>query len=131
VAGVSDQHHAAADAAQARHFHMHLGHQWAGGIEHFQPALIGLFAHRLRDAVSAENHRGTIGHFMQLFDENRAVLTQFLHHVAVVNHFVAHVDGRTPGLQRALDNGDGAIDAGAESAGVGEQDVQAGPRMRL
>jgi len=38
-----------------------------------------------------------------------------------VDDFVAHVDRRAEFFQRALDDGDGAVDAGAETARVGEK----------
>jgi hypothetical protein len=34
-----------------------------------------------------------------------------------------HIDRRTELFQRAFDDGDGALDAGAKTAGSGEQDV--------
>ncbi len=121
---MADQHHAAADAAQPRDFHVHLGDQRTGGIEHLEVALIGLLAHGLRHAMRAEDHGGAIGHFVQLLDEHRAVGAQLVDDIAVVHDFVPHVDRRAERFQRALDDGDGAIDAGAEAAGIGEQDVQ-------
>jgi hypothetical protein len=39
--------------------------------------------------------------------------------VLVVHDFVAHVDRRAELDQRALDDLDGALDAGAEAAGIG------------
>ena len=48
---------------------------------------------------------------------------QVFHHVAVVHDLVAHVDRRAERLQRALDDLDGAVDAGAETAGIGQQDL--------
>jgi hypothetical protein len=39
-----------------------------------------------------------------------------------VDDFVAHVDRRAEFFQRALDDGDGAVDAGTEAARVGEKD---------
>jgi hypothetical protein len=44
-------------------------------------------------------------------------------HELVVHDFVAHVDRRAQGLDGALDDLDGAVDAGAEATRVGEQDV--------
>jgi hypothetical protein len=40
-----------------------------------------------------------------------------------VHDFVAHVDRRAESFQRALDNGDGALDTGTETAGIGEKDL--------
>src|SRR5262249_12551378 len=123
VTGVADQHHAAAGAAQARHFHMHLGDQRTGSVEHLQPALVCLFAHGLGHAVGAEDHRGAVGHFVQFFHEHGAVVAEFVDYVAVVHHLVTHVDGRAIGFERTLDDGDGAVYAGAETTRIGEQNV--------
>ena len=46
--GVADQHHVAAFARVARDFHVHLGDQRTGGVEHREPAARGLVLHRAR-----------------------------------------------------------------------------------
>ena len=102
---------------------MHLGHQRAGGVEDAQPAPFGLGAHRLRHAVGAENHRGAFGYLVEFLDEHRALGAQVLHHELVMHDLVAHVDGCAVQRQRPLDDLDGALDAGAEAAGIGEQNV--------
>src|SRR5581483_1516541 len=43
-------------------------------------------------------------------------------HVLVVDDFMAHVDRRAVHGKRTLDDFDGAVDAGAEAAGIGKQD---------
>src|SRR3546814_8480400 len=50
-------------------------------------------------------------------------LLEVVDHVAVVHDFVAHVDRRAERLDRTLDDLDRAVDAGAEAAGIGEDDV--------
>ena len=47
---------------------------------------------------------------------------------AVMDDFVAHVDGRAELRQGAFDDLDGAFYAGAETTGVGEQDFHLIPR---
>ena len=64
-----------------------------------------------------------VRHFGQLLDEHRALRAQVVDHEAVVHDFVAHVDRRAERFERALDDLDGAVDAGAEAARLGEQDV--------
>ena len=49
-------------------------------------------------------------------------LLQVVDDVGVVDDLVAHVDRRAERLQRALDDLDRAIDAGAEAARLGEDD---------
>ena len=41
----------------------------------------------------------------------------------VVHHFVANIDRRPEFFQGALDDGDGALDTGTETAGIGEDDL--------
>ena len=120
---MADQDHLAPFARVARHFHVHLGHERTGRVEHLQTAPPRLVLHRARDAVRAENHRRVVRHFVQLFDEHRAEAAQPLDDVAVVHDLVTHVDRRAEQLERALDDVDRAIDAGAETARIGEQDL--------
>ena len=72
--------------------------------------------------MRGEDHRRAVRHLVELLDEHRAQRAQALDDVAVVHDFVAHVDRRAEQLERALDDVDRAIDAGAETARIGEQD---------
>jgi hypothetical protein len=92
------------------------------GIEHREAAARGLVLHRGGHAVRGEDDRGAIGHLVEFIDEHRAELAQPLDHVHVMHHLVPHVDRRAEHPDGALDDVDGAIDAGTESTGVGEQD---------
>jgi hypothetical protein len=56
---------------------------------------------------------------IELFDEDRAPAAQVGHDIGVVDDFVAYVDRRAELLQGALDDLDGAVDAGAKSARLG------------
>ena len=128
--GVADEHHVAALARIPRHFHVHLGHQRTGGIEHREAASFGFVFHRRGNAMRGEDDGGAVGHLVELVDEHGAELAQALDHVHVVHHLVAHVDRRAEHADGALDDVDGAIDAGAETAGIGEQDLHAVRRAR-
>ncbi len=121
VALVADHHDLVTLLVQARHLQMHLGHQRAGGVEHVEAACGGGYANRLRYAMGAEDHRGAVRYLVQIFDEPGALGLEPVYHVAVVHHFVAHIDRRTEFFQRALDDGNRAFDAGAETSWVGEQ----------
>ena len=123
VVGVADQDDRVALARVADRLEVHLGDERAGRVDHAQPAPLGLLAHRRRDAVGAEDHGGVVGHLVQLVDEVRALGAQRLHHVAVVDDLLAHVDRRGAHLQRELDDVDRAVDAGAEAAGPGQHDL--------
>src|SRR4029079_18977236 len=86
----------------------------------------GFAAYRLRDAVRAEDHGRAVRHFLELINEDRALRTQLVDDIAVVHDFMAHIDRRAERLERALDDLDRAVDAGTESARIGEQDVHTG-----
>src|SRR5690606_2786431 len=63
-----------------------------------------------------------VGDLIEFLDEDRTTAAQVINHEAVVDHFMTHVDRRAERLDRALDDLDGAIDTGTETAGVGEDD---------
>ncbi|MCY1177922.1 hypothetical protein D9M73_182480 [compost metagenome] len=130
VAFVADEDAFVAVAAVAHDFHVHLGDQRAGGVEHLQAAILGFLAHGLGNAVGTEDDDGVIRHLVQLFDEDGATITQVFHHELVVHDFVAHVDRRAEHVQRAVDDLDRAVNAGAEAAGVGEFDLHDGISRR-
>ena len=131
VPRVADEDDVAAFARVALHFHVHLGHQRAGGVEYRQPAQPRLLLDGIRHAVRGEDHRCARGNLAELFDENRAEAAQPLHHVVVVHHLVAHVDGRPEQLERTLDDVDRAVDTGAETAGIGEQHLHQTRDLRV
>ena len=79
--------------------------------------------HRLWHAVGAEDQDAARRHVIQVFDEDRALGLQSFHHELVVHHFVPHVDRRAVQRQRALDDLDGAIDPGAETARISQEDL--------
>ena len=54
---VADHDDLAAFGAHLAHFHVDLGHQRTGGVEHGQTATRGVRAHFLRHAVRAEDDR--------------------------------------------------------------------------
>src|SRR5690554_6285776 len=122
VTMVADEHALAAVAAVAHHFHMHLGDQRAGGVEHFQAPAGGFVLYRLGDAVGTEDHQFVIRHFIQLVYKDGAALPQVAHHKLVVDHFVAHVDGRPEHVQCAVYDFYGAVYTGTEATGVSESD---------
>ena len=76
--------------------------------------------------MGREHHDGAGGRIVQFVDEDGALGAQVFDHVAVVDDLVAHVDRRAVQLERALDDVDGAIDAGTEAARLRQQDFGAG-----
>ena len=121
VAGVADHDDVVAFLAHLGHFHVHLGDQRTGGVEDLQATTGSLGPHGARHAVGGKDHRGAVRHLVQLVDEDGALLAQRGDHVVVVDDLVTHVDGRAMQRQRTLDDGDGAIDAGAEAARLRQQ----------
>src|SRR5690554_5281186 len=101
---------------------MHLGDQRAGGVEHFQAPAGGFVLYRLGYAMGAEDHQFVVWHFVQLVHKDRAALPQVADHELVVDHFVAHVDGRHEHVQCAVYDFYGAVYAGTEATGVCESD---------
>ena len=73
-------------------------------------------------AVRREDDRAAARNFVQFLDEDGALAAQVLDDVLVVHDLVSHIDGRAVQLQRTLDDLDRALDAGAETTGIGEQD---------
>ena len=84
-------------------------------------------AHGWRNAVGAEDQGRVFGSLVGLVDEDRSLLAQSVDDVSVVDDLVADVDGGPESFERPLDDLDGAIDAGAEAAGVGEEDFHRAP----
>ncbi|MNP39630.1 hypothetical protein D3C76_1332150 [compost metagenome] len=102
---------------------MHLGHQGTGRIEHLEGTGLGHLTHRLGDAVGGEDDDAVVRHLVEFFDEDSARLLELVHHIAVMYHLMAHIDGGTKLLQRALDDADGTIDTGTKTTWVGEQNI--------
>jgi hypothetical protein len=73
--------------------------------------------------MGTEDDRAAGRHFVKFLDEHRPLGAQVVADELVVHDFVAHVDRRAEFFQGTLDDGDGAFDAGAEAAGVGEDDL--------
>jgi len=78
-----------------------------------------------------ENHRIAGRHIGQFINKNRAFRLQVFDHEFVVYNFVAHINRRAKFFDRALDNGNGAIHAGAKTARRGQHDLFAHERSSL
>ena len=123
VSGVADQNHIASFARIALHFHMHLGHKRTGGIKHREPAARGRLDHRARHAMRREDHGRPLRHLSEILDKHGTQAAQALDDVEVMHDLMTHIDRRTEQFERALHDIDGAIDASAETARIGEQDL--------
>ena len=99
-----------------------LGDQRAGGVDDAESACFGGGgAHRGRDTVGAVDELCALRRLLRVLDEDGALLAQAVDHVAVVHDLVAYVDGPLGANERALDDLDGPVHAGAETPGAGEQ----------
>jgi hypothetical protein len=129
MAGMADQDDLAALAGIAAAFGMDFGDQRAGRVDHRQVAFGGGVLHLAGDAVGGEHRDRAIGDFGDFIDKDRTTGAEVFDDVAVVNDFVADVDRRAEFDQGALDDFDGALDAGAEAARLGEHDFHGGARI--
>jgi hypothetical protein len=97
-----------------------LGHQWACGIKNLEATAPSLGFDHTGDAMRREDHRGAIGHLVQFLHEHRTAVLEVVDDEAVVDDLVADVDRRAIEIEHTLHDLDGAVDAGAEAAGVSE-----------
>ena len=113
---VPDQQDAVALAGETPRLVVHLGDQRAGRVDGLEAALGGLGVHHRRDAVGREHDGGTLGHLVELLDEDGAAGGQVVDDVLVVDDLLAHVDRRAVEVERLLDRDDRPVDAGAVAA---------------
>ena len=64
-----------------------------------------------------------VGNLVDLLDEDGTLGAQVIDDEAIVYDLVPHVDRRAQRLERALDDLDGPVDAGAEAPWIGQQDL--------
>ena len=84
----------------------------------------------LRHAVGAEYYCLIIRHIIKLIDEYCPCFLETIDNKAVMYDFMAHVNRRTDLFEGALDDFDGPVDTGAESAWIGEEDFHACESIR-
>ena len=73
-----------------------------------------------------EHQQRTLGYLGGVVDEDRTALLERLDDVPVMDDLLADVDGRALLLEGLLDGLDGAVDARAVAAGLGQQEAFAG-----
>ena len=123
VAFVADHDDFAPVLAHSGDLEMDFGNQWAGGVEYFQTAGGGFFAHGLGNTVGAENDGATGRHGGEVVNEDGAFFAQVVADKFVMYDFMADVDRGAEFFDGAFDYGDGSFNAGAEAAGGGEDDL--------
>jgi hypothetical protein len=97
-------------------FDVDFGDERAGGVYDAETAASTVLADLRRYSVRAVDDALTVRDFVFAIDEDGAFATEFVHHEAVVDDFLADVDGRTEGLEGDADHINGPNDAGAEAA---------------
>ena len=116
VVRVTDERDEMAAVGVRARLGVHLVHERARRVDDLQPARLGVRLHRRCDAVRGEDADLALGNLGLVLDEDRAELLEAAHDVLVVHDLVADVHGRPVLLEQALDDLDGAVDAGAERA---------------
>ena len=74
--------------------------------------------------MGTENNDTVVRHLVQFVYEQRATRAQVIHDKAIVNNLVAHIDGCPEHFQGSIDDIDGAIHSGTESARVRQFDLE-------
>ena len=116
LVAMSNQHQRIALLGEFDRLDMDLRHQRTGGVNNLQPALLGPVTDRRRNPMRGINNPGAFRDLIQLIDEDRALLRQISHNIAVMNDFLADVDRRAKGIQRNLDDVDGTHNTCAKAA---------------
>ena len=121
VIAVADQHQRIALLGKLHRLDVHLRHQRAGRVNHLQAAPLAALAHRRRNPVRGVNHALSVGHIVDLMNEDRAFFRQLIHDIAVMHNLAAHVNRRAKGLQSDFHDVDRAHHARAEAARLQQQ----------
>ncbi len=121
MALMADQQDVVVVLGEPPHLVVHLGHQRTGGVDGAQLRARGLLVHLGRDAVGGEHDERALGNLRVLLDEDRPARLEGADDVQVVDDLLAHVDRRAVVLEGVLDRLDGAVDACAVAARLGEQ----------
>ncbi len=103
---------------------VHFRYQGASRVEIVEPAILGIGRHRFRHAMRGKHDGCASRNFIQFLHKHRALCLQAVHHIAVVDDFMTHIDRRAMLFERQLDNLDRAVDTGAKAARGGEQDLE-------
>ena len=69
------------------------------------------------------------GDLVDVVDEDRSLLRQFVHNEAIVDDLLAHVDGRAEGLKGNLHHVNGADNTCAEATGLEQKNALFGIRV--
>ena len=124
MALMADQHDVIAELGVAPALVVDLADQRTGGIDDVEPARGGRGLDAAGDAMGGEDRGGAARDLVDFADEDRALGAQALDDMGVVDDFVADIDRRAMLRDGALDDLDGADDAGTEAARLRQQHGQ-------
>src|ERR1700686_518641 len=116
LVAMPDKHQRIALLGKLYGFHMYLGDQRAGRIDHAQSSLLAGFADLRGNSVPAINYPLPIGDLFHAVHEYRALALKFFDYKAVVDDLLAHVDRRPERLKGDPDNINGTDDPGAKTS---------------
>jgi hypothetical protein len=121
VAGVADEEDLEVVLGEAHGLAVHLGDEWAGGVDGLELAVGRTLHDGGRDAVGAEHDVRALGDLVDVVDEDRALLLQRGDHVDVVHDLLAHVDGGAEAVEGLLDRDHRPVHPSAVAPGRSEE----------
>jgi len=104
-------------------FDVDLGDEGARSVDDAKAAVFAGLADFGGNAVGAVDDALAGGDFVHGVDENGAFALELLYHEAVVDDLFTDIDGRAEGLKGDSNDIDGADHAGAEAAGLQQEQV--------
>ncbi len=132
VSRVTDQNDFQPLVVMPFRFHMHLGDERAGGIKVEHSARARILRNRFGYTVGREHDRSIrIRNFIQFLDKYGPLGAQRIDNEAVVDDFVPDIYRSAILFQRQFNDLYGAVNAGAEAAGRGQQNRQRRTRGNL
>ncbi len=122
VADVADVDDVVAPIGHELHLVMDLGDEGTDSVDHDRGVVCGIGDDLGRRSVGGEHHRAAGRDLRDAVDEHHAGTLERRHHGGVVHDLVVAVDGRREDPHHPGEGLDRHLDAGAEAAGLGQQD---------
>ena len=90
---------------------MDLGHKRACGVKHFKIPFHCLFPYLRGNSVGGKDRMGTFRDLIQFVHKDHPLFPQSTDHMAVVDDFMADINGRSELFQSLFHNGNGPVDS--------------------